>query len=60
MQVTKQTVTTIQLSLTEDEAKWLKGYLQNPPLNPNDPGGYRLDKEPKEDRIYRENLFNSL
>lgn len=55
VQATKEQVITITLKLNQQEANWLKGWMQNP-LTPNhDPS-----EEDEYDRAMRLNFWNAL
>ncbi len=55
MEVRVTTKKVIALILNEDEAKWLKGIMQNPLSE-----GYDPNKESEEDRDHRHDIFNCL
>ena len=47
-----ETVKTYTLVLTEEEAAWHRGYMQNPMCDPNN--------EPLDDSIYRRRFFDAV
>ena len=54
MLATRETKTVIKLTLSEEEAAWLRGVMQNP-LHGDHPAD-----EPEEDRAMRELLWDAL
>jgi hypothetical protein len=50
------TSTVVTLKLNMDEAKWLRGLMQNPLLRPDE----ALGNEPSKDHVMRSNFWNAL
>ncbi len=53
MRAEKRKITEVRLVLSEEEARWLRAYVQNPK-------DVDFDREPEEDARMREVLFATL